>query len=68
MRTSTSPPHAGTRVSLGRMTMPRPGAVISVGLLVSVNRPLVGRMKPTGALHGAFGSLTTTRWGTSVRS
>ena len=68
MRTSTSPPHAGTRVSLGRMTMPRPGVVSSVGWLVTVNRPLVGRMKPTGARQTALASLTTMRFGMSVRS
>jgi len=68
MRTSTSPPQDGTRVSLGRMAMPSPGMLTSVGRLVAMNRPLDGRMKPTGALQGVFASLTTTRCGTSTLS
>ena len=68
MRTSISPPHDGTRVSLGRRLTASPVVARTVGELVLVKRPFAGTMNPTGARHGSYGSRCTTRSGTSAVS
>ena len=72
-RTSTSPPHDGTRVSLGRKTISSGGSPsgdpfvsILVALLVCVNTPLAGTRNPMGARHGSLASLLTCRTGNAV--
>lgn len=67
-RTSTSPPQEGTRVSLGRSTIPSPVVASTVGWLVARKRPSRGRMNPMGARQGSLGSRATTGVGLEMRS